>query len=114
MDFTEYLYRAKERIYTIAFNNILNCQINYRAILLQAIVNNVLDENIQYEDKFRIDYISVFETDENYEDIDLKWEDQNRISKIADKIYNHNYRLVFCPIYKELWNIEYIEDIKNY
>lgn len=115
MTVENYIDRVKERAFTIADYNIRDCQRNYREILLAAIVNNIINISYWYRDEFRIDFIDVFETDENFELLEETPELMDKLDKIIEDINKRDiYKTIIYPIYKELWGIDYAEDIKKY
>lgn len=115
MTVENYIDRVKERAFTIADNNIQDCQINYREVLLMAIVNNIVNVSYWFRDEFRIDFIDVFETDENFEPLEETPELLDKLDKIIGEINDRGiYDTIVYPVYKELWDIDYFEDVKKY
>lgn len=115
MTVENYIDRIKERAYTIAYNNIKDCQKNYRMVFLQAIVDNIINVSYNFRDELRTDFIDVFETDENFEPVEDPEELIYKLSEVFNELDSSVIsNIIVLPLYKELWGIDFGEDIKNY
>src|SRR5574344_1068945 len=115
MTVENYIDRIKERAYTIAYNNIKDCQRNYRIVFLQAIVDNIINVSYNFRDELRTDFIDVFETDENFEPVEDTVELMDKLREVFNELDNSVIsNIITLPLYKELWGIDLGEDIKKY